>query len=456
MVQSARREDAVHALLIQFSDPRATDPPPVFSHPLGVLAALADQRGISCSLVTLGASRRERVAAAVADRQPGAVVVDVGLHHVAAARRTTAALAELTDAPVAVVGAYATARPTRAISFPGVAVLALGEYERPIVAWLERLGDGRDTEDIEGLWTCSGGGLVRSGPAPLTADLDGLPFPDRELFDTARIIAETGQLAFKAARGCPLWCACCINDWYMDLYAGQDVPFVRRRSVANVLDEVESATRAYPDASRVSFFDHCFAMDAEWLDEFAAEYPRRCGLPLGCQARLEKATDDVAAALAAAGTRRVHTHIGSGSRFIREEVLSMHLSDEAVVAGCRRLAEAGLGVVVEVFVGAPYESEITVEETLDLLRRAGVDEVHPRAFYPAPGTRAAELCRENGWLTGPRESAAYANRSVLNMPSMPPEQINAVIDKFPSLLKRRRRTALRKVLDRATRSRRGA
>jgi radical SAM superfamily enzyme YgiQ (UPF0313 family) len=165
-------------------------------------------------------------------------------------------------------------------------------------------------------------------------------------------------------------------------------------------------------------------------------------------------TGEAAGLLAAAGCRRVHTHIGSGSRFIRDEIFSMNLTDGQVIEAGRALHDAGLHVAAEVFVGAPYESDITVEETLALCREAGIDEVHPRVFYPTPGTRAAELCSENGWISGRGEEAYWDEQSVLDMPSMPAAQIEAVARKFPSLLKRPGASALRKLLGKVRRSRR--
>lgn len=445
----------MHALLLQFADPCRGDPSPVFSQSLGVVAELARRAGLSCGLLTLPGFREERIAAAIREAPPDAVLVELDPLQVAAGRRTIAAIAERTDAPIAVVGRFATAKPSRAVSFPGVRSLILGEYDRAAVRWLEAQRDGRDPVDIPGVWTYTDGGLVKSGPDPLPADVDGLPSAERELFGYGDAVKATRELCVKACRGCPLWCAYCINDWYMDLYAEDPVAFVRRRSVGNVLGEIEALTRAYPDAACVTFYDHAFAMDPAWLAEFCAEYPRACKLPFRCHVRLEKVTPEVARMLADGRCRWVHTHIGSGSRFIREEILSMHLSDADVVEAIRQLRAAGLRVAAEVFVGAPYESEITVEETLGLLREARVDEVHPRVYCPTPGTRAAELCRENGWLSGRTESDAFRGRSLLDMPSMTAQQISAVVEKFPWLLKRRRAEALRKLLGRSARTRSG-
>jgi radical SAM superfamily enzyme YgiQ (UPF0313 family) len=195
-------------------------------------------------------------------------------------------------------------------------------------------------------------------------------------------------------------------------------------------------------------------MDVDWLREFAADYPKRCSLPFTCHVRLGRMTAEIASLLADARCASARTNLGSGSRFIREEILSMHLSDAQIVDACRVLHKAGLRVSADVFVGAPYESEITVEETLELARTAAVDEVRGRVFYPTPGTRAAELCAENGWIRVRDDRCYWARRSVLGMPSMPAEQIDAIAEKFSALVKRPRLTAVRKLLGKVTRARR--
>jgi len=204
----------------------------------------------------------------------------------------------------------------------------------------------------------------------------------------------------------------------------------------------------------VSFYDHCFATDLEWFRGFAADYPRRSALPYRCHVPLMRVSGEVAALLAGSLCRWVHVHLGSGSRFIREEILSMEIGDEEIVEACRVLRQAGLHVVAEVFVGCPYESEITVEETLNLVRRAQAHQIHPRVFYPTPGTRAAELCAENGWISAGPQDAYWHQRSVLDMPSMSRDHIEAIVSKFPRLLRRPEAGGVHKLLDKVSRSRR--
>ena len=443
----------MRVLMVQFCDPRLSDPLPVFQHSTGVLAAMLKREGFSCSLVTLAGYQADRLKNAVIHRRPQYVLVDLASYSVAAAHRMIGEVAETFSLPVAVMGQYATVRPDRAISIPGVHALLIGEYEQAGVALLRAVRDGDDPSGADGLWIHTDAGLVKGGIGPLIEDLDSLPFPDRELFDYGRLVSAEGEASFKVARGCPHWCSYCANDWYMDLYADAGT-FVRRRSVANVLDEVAEVICRYEGAESIAFYDHCFALDADWIAAFAEDYPRHCTLPYRCQLHLGGVTEELAAMLARSLCRCVHVHIGAGSRFIREEILSMHVSNGQIVQACRVLRQAGLHVAAEVFIGCPYESEITVEETLKLLRDAKVHEVHPRVFYPTPGARAAELCAENGWISGRSEDNYWTQHTVLDMPSLPAEHVNAVVRKFPSLLKRPRNTSLRKLLEKVRRSRR--
>ena len=443
----------MQVLLLQFVAPGHDTPLSVFSHCLGTLGATLGAEGFACRLVTLAGHQPEVLSSAIIEHRPRYVLAELDLYSVDAAHRTIADIAERFSIPVGVLGRYATCLPTQAASIPGVSALVLGEYEAPAAALLRAARDRTEAEGLDGLWVNSPDGLVKGKLAPPAGDLDQCPFPDRDMFNYQQIIDATGQADFKVARGCGLWCAYCINDWYMDLYAGAE-PFVRRRSPANVLDEIRQVVARYHGVTSVGFYDHCFAADADWLRRFAEEYPRRCVLPYRCHVRLDHVTPEIAAALKRSMCRTVHVQLGSGSRFIRDEIFSMRLTDEDIVRACGILRQAGLTVSAEVFVGCPYESEITIAETLALVRQADVDEIHPRVYYPTPGTRAAELCAENGWTSGRSESNYWRQRSVLDMPALSANEIGAVVERFARLLKGRLETGLGKLLAKVSRRRR--
>ena len=98
----------------------------------------------------------------------------------------TASLAALTkrhsEALTICGGAHATLRPDEVIAIDGVDMVCIGEGEGAIFDLCQRLEEGRDTSDIPNLWVKKNGVVHRNPVRPLIADLDDLPFPDREVF----------------------------------------------------------------------------------------------------------------------------------------------------------------------------------------------------------------------------------------------------------------------------------
>jgi radical SAM superfamily enzyme YgiQ (UPF0313 family) len=362
-------------------------------------------------------------------------------------------LAEAYPLPVLAVGPYATVQPRKVITYPGIAGLIVGEYERPAAAWLAALRDGREPEGIAGLWTSRDGRLARSRLGGLVRDLDELPHPDRTIFQTTAAIERSGALPIKVARGCSRWCAYCVNDWYQDLY-NEPEHHVRRRSVPDVIEEVAGALATWPKIRRVDILDHAFATDRDWLAEFSTGWEGHVAAPFRCHLRLADVDDRLVETLAAAGCSSAHTQIGSGSSFIRNEIFSMQLSDEQIRRGCQLLAEAGIALSADVFVGCPYETEITLEATLELVWSLPVDGVDVKIFHPFPGTRAAELCRENGWVSARSLQIGGPGRPVLDMPSLSSEQIVRLGRTFDALVRKPRRRRARRAFQRLARRRR--
>ncbi len=440
-------------LILQIVDPTQAVAQLEFSQGIGVMSAMLKADGFDCRLAALNGYQPALIKETLVKHRPAYVLVELSPYTIAAGRRTIADIETQFSLPVAVFGKFATCLPSRAISMPGTEALLLGEYEHSAVELMKAFRDGVETAGIPGTWVKTHSGLIK-GPLRLPPqNLDELPFADRELFDYGEIVARTREASFKVARGCPQWCAYCVNDWYMDLYAGIGT-FIRRRSVDNVLDEIAAVLGSYAGAKSISFYDHCFAMDQQWLEEFAAKYPQRFNLPYRCHVRLNRVTPETARLLSKSGCRWAHTMIGSGSTFICDEILSMNTSKAQAIEACRLLADAKLTVAAEVFVGNPYESEITLEETIKLLNEASVHEVHPRVFYPTPGTRAAELCSENGWISGRGEESYWTQESILDMQSMPAAKINAIARKLPSMVKRGGGKSLRSLLGKIIGSRR--
>ena len=360
----------------------------------------------------------------------------------ACARRLIAELHETLCLPVILVGRYATCRSEDAISMPGVLAVVRGEYERPLLRLLKHLRDaGTLDEPLPGIWHNSEDGLVRAEMDEPLADLDALPLARRDLFDP-RAADDAGEpVLFQAVRGCPRWCAHCLNDWYVEMYAGRG-PWLRRRGVRSLLAEIDAVQAELGELGAIAFHDHAFADDPAWLAELADALEPRGGPGFRCHVRLASLAPETPRLLARAGATDVDVEIGSASNFIREEVLGLRTTRHQIVEGVAALRRQGLAVHAGVFVGAPYDSELAIDETLDLLLSLDLDTIRPRVYYPIPGTRAAELCQDNGWISGRAEQEHLADRSVLDMPQLPARRISEVVRRYESMLKSRGNTGV--------------
>ncbi len=424
-----------------------------FDHCLGILSSLLKYDGFTLEMLTTRGHDPRALYRAVVQARPQFVIAIVRPASHSAMRRNLAWLAENYPLPVLAIGPYASARPAEVFAFPGIQAMIVGEYERPAAAYLAAVRDGAEPEGIAGLWTQRQGRIERTALGGLVRDLDELPHPDRTIFPTRNCIEQTGEFPIKAARGCSRWCGYCVNDWFHDLYKEPD-HFLRYRSCEDVIDEVATALSTWPQIRTIRFLDHALLSDRDWAGQLAGEWSRRISSPTTCHVRLEEFAPTDIELLEGLSCGRVHTHIASGSSFIRNEIFGMDLSDERIRSVCATLAEADIAVSADVFVGCPYETEISIEDTLELLWSIRLEKVNVKIFHPFPATRAEELCGEQGWITARSVRGRNPNQPVLDMPSLGADKIIEIARKLPGLVQKGPRARARKAFARINRRRR--
>lgn len=413
-------------LILQFAPAVRGKLVPRFEAQLGVLLALLKQRGHGLSLLGLARHDEAPLKAALARSLPRLIYADISCVCVDAARRALAHIQQREFLPVIAGGAFAAAAPSTCLSLPGVQAVAVGEPDASLVAFLERAKDPAAAQVVAGVWTRDEHGLARPDLPPLIEALESLPFPERELFGYARRVESTGELEISTGRGCPQSCAYCRVPALGRLYQGRG-QWVRRRPPENVLAEIDLLLRSYPAARVIRFVDHSFALDNAWLSEFLPKYKARCGLPFRAHLRANAVDAAGCSALAAAGCAAADVEVVSGSDFIRNEVFAMDLHEEQIVAALGSLREAGIRSRATFYLGAPYESEASLERTRMLIARIRPDVLDVRPYFPWPGTPAADLARENGWLHPRGETQYHSDRCGLDMPACRGEVVDAFI-----------------------------
>jgi len=149
---------------------------------------------------------------------------------------------ETLKVPIVFGGVHPTSVPEYVIEQPSVDYLVIGEGEEALVELVNNLKDCTLSKRIPNVWAKNGNEIITNEVRPLIADLNQLPFPDKDIFYTKVPFLKEGYIVITS-RGCVNKCTFCNNSLYKDrIYQGKGA-FFRRRSPDNVLS-VLNALRA--------------------------------------------------------------------------------------------------------------------------------------------------------------------------------------------------------------------
>lgn len=331
------------------------------------------------------------------------------------------------DAFTILGGQHATLAPECLEEVEGLNAVCVGEGEYPLLELADSLAaqqaGGKIDYTVKNIWFKTGQTqIIRNETRPFIENLDTLPFPDRELFDYQRIIdSDFSTALFMFSRGCPYDCTFCSNHALRTKQAGR---YVRFRSVDSALEEIRQVVSRYR-MQTLYFNDDCFTAQKAFLDEFCARYAREFSFPFDINARPETLNDNICRQLKETGCRRVSIGIENGSEQFRREVLGRRQSNEQIIeafAACRR---AGLKTKSFNIVGFPYETPAIFHETVNLNRCIQPDSVIIGVFEPYPGTKLAEVCLKEGFISANSAETCFVGRrdTVLKMPQFPRNEI---------------------------------
>src|SRR5687768_12807318 len=296
----------------------------------------------------------------------------------------------------------------------GADVVVIGEGERTLEELLPALASGGDLSAINGIAVkLPDGSMMRTPPRTLIPDLDAQPFPDRSAIDVPRYLAAwrerhgAGTVSLITARGCPYTCTWCSRSVFGETH--------RRRSVANVADEVEAIVDRY-HPERLWYADDVFAIHRTWTISYAQELERRrIRLPFECISRAERIDDDVAAALASLGCFRVWIGSESGSQRILD-AMKRKVSVDQVRDAAARLRRHGIEVGMFIMLGYDGERMEDLRATVDHLKHTAPDVFLTTVSYPIKGTpyydQVADRLAPQEWAAGSDRDLVVRGRPV--------------------------------------------
>jgi len=269
----------------------------------------------------------------------------------------------------------------------GADVVVLGEGEATLGELLPALtawGPHR-LHGIPGMVFRDAEGQIVTNPARAQiADLDSLPWPDREQIDIPHYVEVwrqhhgMGSVNLITARGCPYKCRWCSHAVFGFTH--------RRRSHLDCADEVEYIQATYkPD--QVWYADDVFTIHRGWLLKFAAELKRRqITLPFETISRADRLMqEDILATLAEMGCYRIWIGSESGSQRILDA-----MARGVTVEQVQRATQAAQrhGIQVGMFLMWGYEGEAVedIAATIEHVKRCNPDIFFTTVAYPIGNT----------------------------------------------------------------------
>ena len=308
-------------------------------------------------------------------------------------------------APVVWGGVHPSAEPESCL--PHADLVCVGEGERPMASLLETLAAGGDPSELPNFVSRRNGEVLRNDVLPLDDDLDAAPFADYDLDDghyvrhRGRLVPARPELLGKAlvkyrivtTRGCPYDCAFCCNGLWRRLYQGKG-PWVRRRSVENVVEELAEVRRRFAVTRGVSIVDDTFFVrSAEEIGRFAELYRSQVGLPFEINTHPATLTREKIDPLVAAGCRVVEIGLQSGCEQTNVEIFNRRTSQECMARALDLLADTrGIRVQVHYILDNPFEPEAWQIETLRFAarhhRRGFESTIFPLVMFPGSALHA--------------------------------------------------------------------
>jgi len=330
-------------------------------------------------------------------------------------------------------GAHTTLNPDEVIDYNFVDALCIGEGEKAVVKLAGQLEEKATPTRIPNLWIKNrmAGQIERNSIQRFIEDLDSLPFLDRSMWDPLISDRDIARHAVLVGRGCPNRCTYCSNHALARVAKGR---YVRFRSTNNIIAELSSLVERYSEMKEVFLEVETVGVNLKYTYQLLSDLasfnktlqdPLRFGTNIAVTGKI-KNNQELLEAFRKANFKYLIIGLESGSERIRNEVLNRpRYSNKDIIEFCRLAREYSIKIKINVLIGLPGETRNDFQETIKCVRSCQpAGGVAPAIFFPYPGTKLYELCREQKLLRPVAKTTIIERTSsVLDLPGFPPWQI---------------------------------
>jgi radical SAM superfamily enzyme YgiQ (UPF0313 family) len=280
-----------------------------------------------------------------------------------------------------------------------VDVVARYEYDLTIRDIATATADGTDLGQVLGISFRQDGRIIETQDRPFMTpeQLDSIPFVTsvykRHLDIKNYVLSHTlhPMVQIFTARGCPNRCTFC--SWPRT-FTGMKF---RARSVANVVDEFEYVNNELPSVKEIFIEDDTFTINKHRVREICSALQKRAlDVRWSCNARATLDYETMRM-MKAAGCRLIDVGYESGSDQILRNI-KKGVTTAGTYAFTADAKKAGLKILGDFIFGLPEETEDTMRETMQFIKKIKPDMLQIAVATPIPGTEFYEWVSDNGYL----------------------------------------------------------
>lgn len=296
-------------------------------------------------------------------------------------------------------GVYTTACPHDTLEILKLDLVIIGEGEYTMLDVCNAVEKKQSFSGIKGIMYREGDKVSENERRDLIDNLDSIPFPARDLLDFDWYLLPPGLIrgvflerttTILTSRGCPGQCTFCSSH----LIFGKKV---RRRSVGNVIKEIEHLKNAY-GIRGIWFLDDTFTVNKKWVIEFCHEIrDKKINITWGCQARIDTVSEELLKEMKASGCVQVDFGIESGSDKVLS-ALKKNITADKIIEVMDMTRKVGLRRMVTIMIGNPEETREDIEKTYELLKITSPDFLGVGFVTPYPGTELYDTAVKNKWV----------------------------------------------------------
>lgn len=342
--------------------------------------------------------------------------------------------------PNVVGGVFPTFAPARAIAFPEVDMVCVGEGENAIVALCERMRQGKSYDDVTNLWVKKKNGDIVKNKVTKPVDVDAVPMPDLEIFEDVRFYRPMYGKLYKMMpvethRGCPYTCTFCNSPSQNVLYSTTTGgSFFRKRS----MEKVRADLLYFRDVLKGEYIyfwaDTFFAYSTREFDAFCEMY-KDIGLPFWCQTRPETVTHERIKKLKDVGLHLIAFGMEHGNERFRAEVVSRKYQNSTAIEVMQIPHEYGVPFSVNNIIGFPDETRELSFDTIEINRAINPDQMSCSILQPYYGTELRNVAVGKGYLPADTICPANSDDTLMTMPFYTREEMKGLRRTFAMYVK---------------------